>query len=263
MNFIFPTKTKPVSLTGRACALNCAHCGRHYLEHMTSTEDMQKAQHGEIASVLVSGGCGKNGDVPLLDYEKEITGLKKKYSVVAHTGLFAPENASRLKGLADVVSFDFPPSDDAIRDVFGLEKKREDYIESLSSVMKILPTVPHLTIGINGGKISGENESLKILSSLGLKNIVLNVFVPTPGTRFAERKPPEIAGVHAVIKEARDRFDTVCLGCVRPAGGYRAELDKLALGIVDGIVMPSKNVMAKIPDAKIFRECCALWLVAG
>ncbi|MGB4213928.1 MAG: hypothetical protein WBK64_03680, partial [Dethiobacteria bacterium] len=39
VEFVFPRLTLPVSVTGRSCALNCAHCGGHYLQGMASLEE--------------------------------------------------------------------------------------------------------------------------------------------------------------------------------------------------------------------------------
>ncbi|MEW6329050.1 MAG: radical SAM protein, partial [Candidatus Micrarchaeota archaeon] len=132
VEFVFPFKTRAVSITGARCALNCAHCNHHYLEQMTGISVLK---HGKgIKSVLLSGGCDENGEVPLLKFKKQILALKKKYKIIAHTGLVAPEKARELKGLVDVVSFDFPPSTRAVREVFGIKKTRGNYAESLAAL---------------------------------------------------------------------------------------------------------------------------------
>ncbi len=256
VELVFPFKTRAVSITGRGCALNCAHCNRHYLENMPSLEEV--ARTNGIKSVLVSGGCEENGEVPLLKFKKQILALKKKYRIIAHTGLVAPENVRELKGLVDVVSFDFPPSTRAIKEVFGIDKRIEDYAGSLAALARYVQTVPHVTIGLREGVIDGEMEALETLAGMGMKKIVMNVLVPTPGTRYENVKPPPVGEVVSLLREARDRFDFVYLGCMRPTGEYRKRLDgkALELGIVDRIVMPAKGIARE--GAGVFYECCAL-----
>ncbi len=251
--FVFPVRTKAISLTGRACSLNCAHCNRHYLGNMGTLGDME--QDKPFSSILASGGCDKEGRVPLLEFRDELSKLREKYKIVAHTGLFPPGKVKELRGIADVVSFDLPPSTNAIREVFGIDKTRQDYVDSLCALMKEVPTVPHLTIGLRGGKIEGERDSLDIIAGLGQKKIVLNVLVPTPGTRYQDRAPPSVGDVVSLLNYSKRKFDKVYLGCVRPGGNYRERLDKKALGIVDRIVMPARGISRE--KAEVFHECCA------
>ncbi|MFH1447446.1 MAG: radical SAM protein [Candidatus Micrarchaeota archaeon] len=252
VEFVFPTKTKAISLTGDKCSLNCAHCNRHYLKQMSSVDEAMGCDG--VESILVSGGCDAQGEVPLTNFTHEIAELKKRYRIIAHTGLFAPEKAHMLKGLVDVVSFDFPSSDRAIEEVYGIGKTQADYIDSLCSLMKEVPAIPHVTIGMRAGVIEGELDALETLSGLGLKRVVLNVLVPTPGTRYANINPPEMSQVLRIIKHARKLFSSVYLGCVRPSGEYRRKLDSGALEYVDRIVMPSKEIVGG--KEKIFNECC-------
>ena len=258
MDFIFPIKTRSISLTGNSCSLNCAHCGGRYLAHMTSVNEFLKSDEKNITSVLVSGGCDADGKVPLLDYSIELVQLKRNYRIVAHTGLFPPQNAGRLSGLVDVVSFDFPQSNRVINEVFGIGKKQLDYIDSLRALAKHVRVVPHMTIGLMGGLVDGETSALDALSALGFKKVVLNVFIPTKGTALEKSRPPPLPDTVSVLKEARKRFDTVYLGCMRPQGEYRRLLDNMSLEYVDGIVMPGRGVMRRVPDARILHECCAL-----
>ncbi|MEW6329586.1 MAG: radical SAM protein, partial [Candidatus Micrarchaeota archaeon] len=119
-------------------------------------------------------------------------------------------------------------------------------------------TVPHLTIGLRGGVIDGEKGALENLAGMDFRKIVMNVLVPTPGTRYEKMKPPPISKTVEVLKRARKRFDNVYLGCMRPTGEYRKKLDGKAfeLGIVDRIVMPAKEIARE--GAGAFYECCAL-----
>jgi uncharacterized radical SAM superfamily protein len=145
-----------------------------------------------------------------------------------------------------------------VQEVLGLSAGQEDFIASLKAIMRHVPVVPHLTAGLLGGRISGETDAVDILSSLGIRKIVVNVFIPTPGTPLATASPPPATEVVRLLNIAREKIGSVYLGCMRPAGEYREKLDVLSLGIADRIVMPSREARQKSPDAKAFYECCAL-----
>jgi len=114
----------------------------------------------------------------------------------------------------------------------------------------------------------GEYRALEILEGLRGEGLVLIVFTPTPGTRYADREPPGLRGIIDLIAEARLRFPAVpiYLGCMRPRGEYRHLLDLWALRAgVNGIVSPASEavVLAEELGLKIVRhdECCAVgWL---
>ena len=263
ITFVWPEKTVPVSVTGQACALNCQHCNRHYLEHMLTWKDQIPA---ETKSILLSGGSSTRGFVDFEPYLNQIAVLKRKYRINAHLECLGNLQIKQLKNLIDVVSFDFPVSERVIKEVYKLDKKKEDYIESYKLLVQHFPVELHLTCGLEFSKISGEIESLQQLATLGVQQVVLNVFIPTIGTEMAKLHAPKLSDLQAVFKLARELFEKVALGCMRPAGKYREKLDLLALELgFDIIVQPSRKVQeeAEKRNLKIgrFDECCALLLV--
>ena len=98
------------------------------------------------------------------------------------------------------------------------------------------------------GEITHEFRAIEILSR-SFKHIVLNVFIPTPGTAYEKCPPPDVNEVLKVFKIARDRFKVVFLGCMQPKGSYRSDLQK-SLTFVDGITKP-------VIDGKKTYNCCA------
>jgi uncharacterized radical SAM superfamily protein len=94
LEFVYPLKTRAVSVTGDRCALSCAHCNRHYLGHMTPITGFKPED--DTRSILISGGCNDSGEVPLLDFATDIIRLRKHYRTVVHTGLFPPQKAEML-----------------------------------------------------------------------------------------------------------------------------------------------------------------------
>jgi hypothetical protein len=103
------------------------------------------------------------------------------------------------------------------------------------------------------------------LEELGVDGLVFLVFVPTPGTRYAHRQPPAPTAVADLLAEARLRFPDVplYLGCMRPKGRYRQQLDPLAVRAgLNVVVSPSRaarEVAASLGlRARQKRECCVL-----
>jgi hypothetical protein len=123
--------------------------------------------------------------------------------------------------------------------------------------------IPHLTIGLRGGAIGHEYPAMEKLQELGVEGMVFIVFIPTPGTRYADRQPPPIEAVVNILAEARLRFPDrpLHLGCMRPHGEYRARLDPLAVRAgVNKIVSPAREAVQLAEELGLSivqgRECC-------
>lgn len=264
--FDFPTQTRSVSLTGNACALNCAHCGGHYLAGMTPVEELLNMDDPlPFRSALISGGCTPEGKVPFMGHLDLLRSLKEKVRLNFHVGLVNDEEIALLEGLADRVSFDFVADKETIREVYGLEREPEDYLRVYRALRRKVPVMPHLTLGLKGGKWAGEEAALEVLEKEGVDGLTLIVFIPTPGTRYAEHQPPKVEEVIEFLAKARVRFPNIplALGCMRPKGRYRRVLDEAAVALgLNRIVMPTPGArqLAGRKGLKIRRgeECCAL-----
>ena len=141
----------------------------------------------------------------------------------------------------------------------------DDYMETLDLLRHYRPVVPHLTIGLRGGKISGERAALAALQGKGLDKLIFIVLIPTKGTRFAHCRPPSLPQVTELFLEARVMFPRMqlYLGCMRPYGPYRQSLDQLAVRAgLNAIVNPtrlSQNLATELGLGIIWEEeCCAL-----
>jgi len=265
IEFDYPNRTAVISVTGGWCALNCAHCGGHYLRSMMP---LGRAQVDGAKSLLLSGGCDAQGRVPLLEHLDEIRKLlggQPGLRVNCHIGLISESEAQALAPLVDVFSFDFVGDEETIREVYGLEKSVEDYIRTYQILRRYGRVLPHVTIGLRGGRFSGEYQALGKLVELGAEGLVAIVFRPTKGTRYEDRQPPPVYEVVEFLARARLALPDVPihLGCLRPQGSYRAALDKGALRAgVNKIVLPSHAAvkMAESLRLEVARgeECCAL-----
>jgi uncharacterized radical SAM superfamily protein len=110
-----------------------------------------------------------------------------------------------------------------------------------------------------------ELPAFEILEHLGLDGLVLLIFVPTPGTRYANRQPPVPSVAANLLAEARIRFPGVplYLGCMRPKGSYRDQIDPLAVQAgINVLVSPSRPGRQQAASlglsSRRIRECCVL-----
>jgi uncharacterized radical SAM superfamily protein len=205
------------------------------------------------------------GAVTLVDHVDILKTLSENHKIVAHTGLLSEEDIHRISPYLDAASFNFIGDDDTIQDIYNLDKNVEDFVTSYRQLKYNVKTYPHITIGLHGGEIRGEKRALDEISKIGAPAVVFNVFIPTPGTEFENTPPPNLDDVRNIISYSQDKMSKVpvYIGCMRPAGKYRDELDKMALELgVERIVMPSRTTVKLAKELKFEienkEECCVL-----
>jgi uncharacterized radical SAM superfamily protein len=260
IGFDYPVDTLVVSLTGDRCELDCAHCGGHYLRSMVP---VWKADGHDGKSCLISGGCDARGRVAVTEHLDQVRTLRQGRIMNWHVGLIGETEAQAIAPYVDVVSFDLVGDDETIQEVYGLDATVEDYVATYELLRSYATVVPHVTVGLRAGRLSGEYRALEILEEVGLDGLTFIVLIPTPGTRFAACDPPPPEQVAELLVEARLRFPSVPihLGCMRPRGAYRDRLDPLAVqaGV---IVSPAKTGVALAGDLRLMvdrgSECCAV-----
>ncbi|MGE5485165.1 MAG: radical SAM protein [Ignavibacteriales bacterium] len=285
VEFTQPCMTLAVSVTGRECGLRCAHCGGHYLKGMVPAGEAlglltggagrgdpagevgaRRGPQGRYSSCLISGGCDPAGKVPVLRDMGLLRGMKSAgLRLNFHTGLVSEPEAAEIGKWADCASFDLVGDDETVAEVFGVPRGSDDYRRSYEMLRRHVRVVPHICIGLRGGNISGEYRAVDYLA--GLMNppdqVVFIVFIPTRGTSYENRTPPDPEGVAAVIEMARRSLPgaKLTLGCMRPAGRYRSRTDVLSLAAgADGVVNPSGEArdLARRNGWHVIekRECC-------
>jgi uncharacterized radical SAM superfamily protein len=262
IGFVRPTDTLAISLTGTACALDCAHCGHRYLRGMVAIDD---ANPDGMTSCLISGGCDRSGRVPVQTHADRVAELRAGRSMNWHVGMIAESDMEAIAPQVDVVSFDFVVDDEAIAEVYGLSYTADDYLCTYKMLRRHARVVPHLTLGLRAGQMHGEYRALDALRSAGLEALVVLVFIPTAGTRYADCSPPVLEDVVRFLGEARCSLPQVpiYLGCMRPGGAYRQELDALAVRAgVNKIVNPARSAVRTAGalglQAQWESECCVI-----
>ena len=269
-----PGKDFPaVSVTGKSCALDCAHCSGRYLAGMepaTSPEVLWAFASGLAArggtGLLLSGGCDAAGHVPLEPFIELIPRICRELGlrVNVHVGVSGEDFLDALaSAIPDAVSVDVVGDDDVVKDVFGLGSGAEAYWSTYEGLLaRGLNAVPHLTVGLKGGKDSGEEAAIKRLATLKPKRLVINFLVPTKGTRY-EAAAFDRAKALEIVRLAREKLPAafIVLGCMRPRGSGDFEAEAVGLG-VDGVVNPPRKAVAGWESSgKVVvwrRTCCAL-----
>ncbi len=260
ITFAYPVDTALISLTGPHCALHCAHCGGYYLRHM---QPIDEADPGHAPSALISGGCDPSGCVPVNEHLEKIKKIRDTRRLNWHVGLIDEPTMQAIAPYVDVISFDLVGDARTIREVYGLDKTPADYVQTYAMLRRYVRVVPHITIGLLHGELGHERAALDLLQTVGLDALVFIVMIPTPGTRYATCAPPPVDQVVALLAEARQRFPDLPLhlGCMRPKGPYRRELDPLAVRAgINVLVSPAREAtaMARALGLRVLqtRQCC-------
>ena len=269
-----PRSFAALSVTGSGCGRGCPHCGGLLLRSMEDAgaagafrARVDKAAEAGCSGILVSGGSGADGAVPVLPAIRGIAYAKEKgLKVLVHTGLAGPETAFALKEAgADQVLPDLIGSDSAIRGVYGLEKSPEDYRASLLACLDAgLAVAPHIVIGLDFGRIEGEYKAVDMAAEAGAERLILVVLTPQRGTAMEGVTPPPLADVIRVIRYAADALGgaRVALGCARPPACAAAlEIAAVDLGF-HAIAYPHaetiRYAIGRGLEPVFFEECCSL-----
>lgn len=242
--YVWPTFPS-VSITGTKCALNCLHCGRKYLSHMQAAETPDKfielclrEREKGARGVLISGGCDKKGRMLNLDkFLPAIKDVKEKTDLIIklHTGFVDADLARRIvEAGVDVASMEFVGADESIHDIFGLDARISDYVDTFVNLKDagMQHIAPHIAVGLHFGKLKGEARALELLkeSKIAPSTLVIIVFRPTKGTALADLPAPSPEDVGTVVKRAKTLFPNapLVLGSLRPRSSGRNDPDKEA-----------------------------------
>lgn len=265
------------SLTGPACALNCTHCQAKVLAPMipaiTPALLVEKvramvAQDG-ITGLLLSGGSNRRNELPYPRFLPAIRAIKAEFPhlrLLAHTAL-APAAQVRALGEAgvEVGMMDVIGDAGSIREIYRLDRPVADFEQALADLCASgLRAVPHIVLGLHNGCLRGEWRALEIVARQPVAALVLVVVMPSfavPG-RFVAPAP---ATIGSFFLQARATLPDrpVILGCARPTGLHRREVDAYAvLAGLDGVAHPAPGAvtLARALGRPVRHEhaCCAL-----
>jgi hypothetical protein len=264
-----------ISVTGKQCALQCSHCRGKLLESMLPAETpdillqvtdrlRSEGAHG----VLISGGADEHGEVPLERFAQAIARLKQRdpgFKIIVHTGLLRKETAAGLKEAGiDQILIDVIGDDDTIREVYHLNKRVEDYEETLLMLKDMGHRLaPHIIIGHHFGEIRGEWRALEIIRRVGVETIVLVVFKPIVSSGKITLPHPDDVSKMAAVARLQNPLTPIRMGCIRPAHPWKGKMEK---GCVDSgvntIAYPLQGTVEYAREiglrTRFVEMCCSL-----
>lgn len=269
-----PSDFPAISITGESCALNCEHCKKHLLKTMIPAETPEEllnlcmSLHKKGAKgCLISGGADVLGRVPLKKFMPALKQIKNETNLIlaVHTGIIDKETAEDMASSGvDIALVDVIGDKETIKNVYHLDASPEDFENSLRHLKENkVKIAPHIVIGLNYGKISGEFHALGMLQKIKPDVIILVSLMPFKETPMYSAALPEAKETAKFIAAARMMFPKtpLILGCARNRKDKKT-LDKLAVRLgINAIAHPSKTAIdeAEKINLKInFRKaCCA------
>ncbi|MEM2129354.1 MAG: radical SAM protein [Candidatus Bathyarchaeia archaeon] len=270
-------KFPSISITGSSCSLNCSHCGGKLLETMMPAaspealiETCRKIKQKGAVGCLISGGCLPDGSVPINKFVNAIAEAKKLgLTVVVHTGLVNYDTAEKLRNAGvDAVSIDILGCEETAREIYHVNATLEDYRRSLYALKSSgIPYTPHILVGLHYGELRGEINALEMVAETQPSALIIIVFFPIKGTKMEKIASPSIANVKEILTKSRTMMPNIpiALGCARPKGEYRTNLDTLAVRAgVNGIAFPATEAIETAEklgmNIKFSSYCCSMIL---
>ena len=266
-----------ISVTGNNCALNCEHCNTKMLDNMLdllsfdgSLFDMAKSlQEKGAKGILVSGGSDIRNQVPLLSHIDDMKRIRAELGMVirVHPGLPNEETCDALADVCvDGVMLDIIGDQETITDVYHLDAKPSDYEAVLERLQRHkIPAIPHIVLGHYFGKMNGEWAALDMIKKYPPKILVLVILLPLTGTGMEGVIPPSMDEIGVFFETARLLLPTtpILLGCARPLGNMKIEIDKSAINAgLNGIAFPSEGIVGyaqeKGLEPSFINACCGV-----
>ena len=271
-----PYRFPSISVTGKGCSLNCEHCSASLLDPMipATTPDALWSVFNDIkekggSGCLISGGATPKGDTPLMEFIPTIKRAKEDLNldIVVHTGVVYPETAKALgEAGIDGAMFDVIGSDETLRQIYHLDESADIFDKSMSYLEDYgVPYMPHIIAGLHFGELIGEEEAIKMIAKHEPNSVVVVAFMPLDRTPMQDVTPASPIDIARVILATRLAIPEkpLILGCARPLGAHRRQMDKLAIDAgVNGIAYPSDEGY-EYAEEKGFKlsfadQCCSL-----
>lgn len=270
-----PSRFAALSVTGQHCSLQCAHCKGKLLEAMipavtpeTLVREADRLRSKGAPGILISGGADRGGQVPLKEFVPAIRHVKEKdpdFKVIVHTGLIQKQTAMELKEAAvDQVLIDVIGDDDTIREIYHLNKRVQDYEETLLILKEVGHRLaPHIIIGHHLGEIRGEWKALDMISRIGVDSIVLVIFKPIASAKPARIPTPEEVSRISAVARIENPSTPIHLGCIRPAHFSKGDVEKGSIRSgVNTVAFPLQGTIEFAEEigltTKFVDMCCSL-----
>ncbi len=264
------------SLTGPACALDCDHCQAKILAPMipATTPDAlltavrRLAAEQDLGGFLLSGGSNRVNEMPYGRFLDAIAALHAELPhlrILAHTALMPADLARRLaEAGVETAMMDVIGDDATIREIYHLDRPVADFAAALDGLCRSgMRVVPHIVLGLHRGELRGEWRALEIVRAHPVDALVLVVLMPAFARPGFVAPSPSVVGQFLLDARLALPECPVLLGCGRPPGLHRIEVDAYAvLAGLDAIAYPASGAVTLAralgrPVAQAVR-CCAL-----
>jgi uncharacterized radical SAM superfamily protein len=238
-----------VSVTGERCEMMCAHCQGRFLKGMVPAMDpdtlveLALNVHSSGGSgLLISGGCSRQGKVPLGPFLPTIRRIREITPLLIniHPGLVSKEEATDIAAASDGISFDLVLDERAIRERMHLDRTPDDYLGSLRFLCQAAPgrVAPHVLLGI--GREENDTQAVRRACQEDISCLVLLSLI---GEKVPDWEGRLLRAVEIGAHAGRD----VLLGCMRPRGRPDLEMSALESG-ASGIAWPSAETVKRINE---------------
>jgi len=219
-----------------------------------------KGRYG-IVGVLISGGFDRSGKLPIKPFTSILRDIKRDFDLIisVHGGLMDSTYASMLRDCGiDIVDFTlYDPK--TMRDVVGLNVDWSVILNSLESVYNYGPSyiAPHILVGSYFGKVSEEENLIRLLKDFKPYILIFLSLLPVKGTEFQNISPVGVDEFLKLFSYANNVLPgaELALGCMRVRGEYSISLEKAlwSAGLLDRIVLPNY-----VKVDRIMPFCCSL-----
>ncbi len=266
-----------VSITGGECALACDHCKAKILEPMIparTPDALWRVVNEQIAGgaqgMLLTGGSNHRNEVEYDSYYPVVRRIKDAFpafKIALHTALVDRDIARRMEDAGiDAAMMDVIGSQDTISQVYHLKRSVADFERSLECLTATsMKAVPHIVIGLHYGRLLGEWEAMEIVARHRPAALVLVVVMPFYAPAQRPFVTPDARQVGRFFLDARRRLPDLplLLGCARPAGLIKAEIDSYAaMAGLNGIAHPADGVVELAlrlgRDVRVTPACCSI-----
>lgn len=266
-----------VSITGPDCKLQCDHCKGKILASMIparTPEELWRIANRQVErgarGMLLTGGSNHRNEVEYDPYYSTIRRIKEAYpefGIALHTALADRGAAQRMEGSGiDAAMLDVIGAQETIAQVYHLKRSVDDFERTLENLVATrLKVVPHIVLGLHYGRFLGERAALEMLRRHLPSAVVLVVAMPFYAPAHRPFAVPDSLEVGRFFLDARRALPEIplLLGCARPAGRAKAEIDAYALMAgLDGIAHPADGMVELAVrlgrKARIASACCSM-----
>jgi uncharacterized radical SAM superfamily protein len=266
-----------ISITGAQCSLQCDHCKARILEPMipaTTPEALWREVNEQIArgarGMLLTGGSNHRDEVeygPFLPTVRRIKDAHPGFRIACHTALVDRAMASALEEAGiDVAMLDIIGAQDTVQQVYHLKRPVADFEAALAHLVATrMKIVPHIVIGLHYGRLLGEWQALEMIARQRPDALVLVVAMPIYAGAQRPFAVPASVEIGRFFLEARAALagTPVLLGCARPAGRAKMEVDAYAvMAGLDGIAHPADGAVELAlrigREVSVMASCCSI-----